>query len=125
MSLKQVFHQYFKVGAAVPAKMLDSAAARQALISQYDSMTCENEMKPELVLDYEKNVSNPEKYGVSPKRYIIQLKINYACDLLKSGDYSVKETAEMSGFEDLYFFSRQFKEYMGMSPAKYKNNPPK
>lgn len=66
MSLKQVFHQYFKVGAAVPAKMLDSAAARQALISQYDSITCENEMKPELVLDYEKNVSDPEKYGVSP-----------------------------------------------------------
>ena len=66
-----------------------------------------------------------KKYGVSPKRYIIQLKINYACDLLKSGDYSVKETAEMSGFEDLYFFSRQFKEYMGMPPVKYKNNLPK
>jgi len=66
-----------------------------------------------------------EKYGVSPKRYIIQLKINYACDLLQSGLYSVSETAEMSGFEDLYFFSRQFKEYVGMSPIKYKKNPPK
>ena len=54
-----------------------------------------------------------EKYGVSPKRYIIQLKINYASDLLKSGQYSVSEVAEMSGFEDLYFFSRQFKEYIG------------
>lgn len=66
-----------------------------------------------------------EKYGVPPKRYIIQLKINYACDLLRSGLYSVRETAEMSGFDDLYFFSRQFKEYVGMSPKKYKNNPPK
>lgn len=65
-----------------------------------------------------------EKYGVSPKRYVIQLKINYACDLLKSGDYSVSETAAMSGFDDLYFFSRQFKEYVGMPPIKYKNNPP-
>lgn len=65
-----------------------------------------------------------EKYGVSPKRYAIQLKINYACDLLQSGLYSVSETAEMSGFEDLYFFSRQFKEYVGMSPMKYKKNPP-
>jgi len=66
-----------------------------------------------------------QKYGVSPKKYIIQLKINYASDLLKSGEYSVSETAKMSGFEDLYFFSRQFKEYVGMSPIKYKNNPPK
>lgn len=66
-----------------------------------------------------------EKYGISPKRYIIQLKINYACDLLKSGDYSVSEAARMSGFDDLYFFSRQFKEYVGMPPVKYKNNPPK
>jgi AraC-like DNA-binding protein len=66
-----------------------------------------------------------EKYGVSPKRYIIQLKINYASDLLKSGEYSVSDAAEMSGFENLYFFSRQFKEYVGMSPKKYKSNPPK
>ena len=66
-----------------------------------------------------------ERYGISPKRYIIQLKINYACDLLKVGEYSVSETAEMSGFDDLYFFSRQFKEYMGMSPQKYKGNLPK
>jgi len=66
-----------------------------------------------------------QKYGISPKRYIIQLKVNYASDLLKSGEYSVSQTAEMSGFDDLYFFSRQFKEYVGMSPQKYKNNPPK
>lgn len=62
-----------------------------------------------------------EKYGISPKRYIIQLKINYACDLLSMGDYSVTKIAEEAGFSDLYFFSRQFKEYIGVSPKEYQN----
>ena len=61
-----------------------------------------------------------EKYGVPPKKYIIQLKINYACDLLKNSNCKIAETAEMVGFEDLYFFSRQFKKYVGLSPTEYK-----
>ena len=66
MSLKQVFSPYFKIGAAVPATLLEHAWARQALCEQYDSITCENEMKPESLLDEEMNQSNPELYGSSP-----------------------------------------------------------
>lgn len=66
-----------------------------------------------------------EKYGLSPKKYIIQLKINYACDLLKTKQHSISEIAQMLGFEDLYFFSRQFKEYTGFSPKAYRNHLPK
>lgn len=63
-----------------------------------------------------------EKYGLPPKKYIIQLKINYACDLLTSGKYTVSEAAKATGFTELYFFSRQFKEYVGMSPKNYQKN---
>ena len=67
-----------------------------------------------------------EKYGVSPKKYIIQLKINHACELLRLGRYSVTQIAEMCNFSDVYFFSRQFKEYMGITPTafvrKYKSS---
>ena len=67
-----------------------------------------------------------EKYGVSPKKYIIQLKVNHACDLLRSELYTVTQTAELCGYSDFYFFSRQFKEYIGMSPTdflkKYKSS---
>jgi AraC-like DNA-binding protein len=67
-----------------------------------------------------------EKYGVSPKKYIIRLKINHACDLLRLGRYSVTQIAEMCNFSDVYFFSRQFKEYMGITPTafvkKYKSS---
>ena len=60
-----------------------------------------------------------EKYGMPPGKYIIQLKINYACELLRLGRYSVTQVAEQCNFSDVYFFSRQFKEYMGVTPTQF------
>jgi len=60
-----------------------------------------------------------EKYGISPKKYIIQLKINYACDLLRLERYTITQIAELCNFSDVYFFSRQFKAYMGISPTQF------
>jgi len=59
------------------------------------------------------------RFGMPPKRYAISLKINLACDLLSSEMYSVSQVAEMSGYDDIYFFSRQFKEYIGISPTEF------
>lgn len=67
-----------------------------------------------------------KKFGIPPIKYSIQLKINYACDLLKSDLYTISQIAEMCGYNDIYFFSRQFKEYMGIAPtdfiSKYKSS---
>lgn len=60
-----------------------------------------------------------EIYGIYPKKYIIQLKINHACDLLRLERYTVTQIAELCNFSDVYFFSRQFKEYMGISPSDF------
>ena len=62
-----------------------------------------------------------KKFGVPPIKYSIQLKINYACDLLKSELYTISQIAEICGYNDIYFFSRQFKEYMGISPTDFIN----
>ena len=58
-------------------------------------------------------------HGISSKKYIIQLKINHACDLLRLERYSVTQVAELCNFSDVYFFSRQFKEYMGITPTQF------
>ena len=63
-----------------------------------------------------------EKYGVPPKKYIIGLKINHACDLLRLERYSVTQIAELCNFSDVYYFSRQFKEYMGLTPTQFIQN---
>lgn len=60
-----------------------------------------------------------EKYGTSPKKYIIGMKINHATELLRLESYSVTGIAELSGFSDVYFFSRQFKEYVGLTPTEF------
>ena len=60
-----------------------------------------------------------EIHGISPKKYIIQLKINHACDLLRLERYTVTQIAELCNFSDIYFFSRQFKEYMGITPTRF------
>jgi AraC-like DNA-binding protein len=59
------------------------------------------------------------KYGISPKKFIIQLKINHASELLTLGRYSITEIAELCNFSNVYFFSRQFKEYMGITPTEF------
>ena len=60
-----------------------------------------------------------KKFGVPPVRYIIQLKINYSCDLLRSELYSVSRVSQICGYGNVYFFSRQFKENMGISPSEF------
>ncbi len=62
------------------------------------------------------------KYKTSPKKYAVSLKMNHACKLLSSGEYTVSQTAELCGFSDIYFFSRQFKEYIGVSPLNFIKN---
>ena len=61
-------------------------------------------------------------FNVSPKQYIINLKIEYAAQLLQSKLYSVQQVSEKCGFEDAKYFSRIFKKYMNCSPKEYMTN---
>lgn len=63
-----------------------------------------------------------EKYGLPPRKYIIHLKINHACELLQSERYSITQVAELCHFSDVYFFSRQFKAYMDITPTQFIRN---
>ena len=57
--------------------------------------------------------------GVSPNEYIINLRLNRAKELLRSGACNVSEAATLSGFGDVYHFSRLFKRETGVSPSEY------
>jgi len=58
-------------------------------------------------------------HGVTASAYLKQLRLDYACQLLTIGDYTVAQTARMSGFSDVYYFSSFFKRHMGISPTEY------
>lgn len=57
-------------------------------------------------------------YGTSPIKYVRSLKIERAKALLSSGLYSVTEAAELSGWNDEAYFSREFKKTVGVSPSE-------
>jgi len=63
-----------------------------------------------------------EEYGVSPRKYIIDLRIQNAAGLISAGYYSLKEVAYMSGYNDYKYFSVEFKKKMGLSPSEYLYN---
>lgn len=56
---------------------------------------------------------------MSPKQYLLKLRIDKAVSLLLEGKYSVKTVAEMSGFYDEKYFSRVIKNKYGIPPSKF------
>ena len=58
--------------------------------------------------------------GVTPIAYWIQLRINLAAALLRSGTESITEVAFRAGFGDSNYFTRQFRKLMGVSPRRYR-----
>ena len=59
------------------------------------------------------------EYGISPKKYIIKLRIQKAVSLINTGYYSLREVAEMCGYTDYKYFSVEFKATVGCSPSEY------
>ena len=57
----------------------------------------------------------------SPIDFLIHIKMQEACKLLKSIDSRVSEVANRVGYDDPYYFSRIFKKVIGVSPRDYKN----
>lgn len=60
--------------------------------------------------------------GLSPIEYHIQKRISNACELIHLSDKSMEEIAELVGFPDASYFSRQFKKVMKLSPSEYRES---
>lgn len=58
-------------------------------------------------------------FDMTPNRYIIFRRIDYAKTLLTSNMFSVSFVAEQCGFSDVYYFSKTFKKETGVVPSKY------
>lgn len=59
-----------------------------------------------------------EIIGVSVQSYIIKARIDRAQHLLLHAGMNVTEVADALGYRDIFFFSRQFKQYTGKSPSE-------
>lgn len=58
--------------------------------------------------------------GYSPMEYLIDLRVQKACFLLKYGEEPVTEVARLTGFSQVSLFYRIFKRVTGMSPKAFR-----
>ena len=61
-------------------------------------------------------------FKMSPLQFILQLRIQATCNLLRSSDDSIWAVAEECGFNDQSYFSKKFRQHIGISPGKYRQN---
>ena len=60
-----------------------------------------------------------KRYGLSPMKYLSNIRIENAKNLLLAGNMSASEIAEAIGFSSVYSFSRAFKKATDMSPTEF------
>lgn len=60
-----------------------------------------------------------EIFGVSPMKYVQNIRISKAKDLLRGEFVSISEIAQVVGFSSIYRFSKVFKQETGYSPTEF------
>lgn len=60
-----------------------------------------------------------KKIGISPKKYLLNYRMNIASSLMLDNGKSVSVTACSVGYTDIFTFSKMFKKHYGLSPHDY------
>ena len=60
--------------------------------------------------------------NISPKTYILGIKLKIAAELLKTTDIKISHIALQTGFDNAFYLSRIFKKYYSLSPSEYRKH---
>ncbi len=61
-----------------------------------------------------------EATGQTIREYQRMLRLARACKLLKETDRTITEIAQMTGFSEVFYFSKVFRKERGCSPSEYR-----
>lgn len=59
----------------------------------------------------------------SPLAYFNRMKIEHACQLLTTTHMHINQICHKVGIDDVYYFSRLFKQHTGLSPKHFRDKP--
>lgn len=127
--LSQIMLSIFKhlpeEGQTLPGKTLRTERRMKTML-QYISENFSRELRTEDIAE-SASISESEcvrcfhsSVGISPIRYVKQFRIQYAADLLLGSERSVSDIAAESGFMDMSYFTKSFKELKGATPSAYR-----
>lgn len=60
-----------------------------------------------------------DRKNISAKKFLLNLRLNKAKDLMLNSQLSVTQVATLIGFDDALYFSRIFKKEVGLSPRQF------
>lgn len=60
--------------------------------------------------------------GMTPIAFVLQVRLNYASNLIVSDDTPLTTIAQRCGFNNLSHFSKMFKQQFGVSPQQYRKS---
>ena len=63
-------------------------------------------------------------FGLSPKQYVLRVKVERAMELLADSDAGLSEIANEAGFYDQSDFSKRFARATGRTPAQFRSHGP-
>ena len=107
-------------------------ASTKALILPAVEYIHNNYVEPDITIDFLSSLCDIKEsyfrrifvnqYGISPVRYINQLRLSHAKEFLLQTEYKLNEISGLSGFNNLCYFCRLFKKETGLTPTEYRNN---
>jgi len=62
------------------------------------------------------------KYGITPKEYLLSMKIELAKELLLQDEMLIRDIALRLGYSDIYHFGRLFTARTGYTPSEYRKH---
>lgn len=115
---------------------LNLSTAKMSKIDYVKRYIDQNYYKNELTLDLIADNIGISKYymckefhkkcGISPGKYLREIRISNACRLLTTNDnYTLQKIAQSVGYSNDNYFGKVFKAEKGISPAKYKKKSTK
>ncbi|MFN0727996.1 AraC family transcriptional regulator [Polaribacter gochangensis] len=110
-----------------PKKYSDNEGKRMSNIMEYTMNNFQKEislhsiagisyMTPNAFCRYFKQRTNKTYF-----QFLIEVRIENACRLLKNKDLLITEISEKSGFKNISNFNRKFKDKKGITPSKYRS----
>jgi len=62
-----------------------------------------------------------KEFGTTLTDYIMMVRMDHAKEALRNTNLSIDDVAQDSGFANTTYFFKKFKDYVGMTPRKYRN----
>jgi AraC-like DNA-binding protein len=107
------------------APMDDNERAVHAIRSQLETRFLEELDIDALALNHGLSGSTFRRHwarlvGPPPARFVIELRLRQASRMLLETDEPIRAIARQRGFDDALYFSRRFRDFLGLPPTEYR-----